>query len=55
VAENQDEADKMAAYEATLKPMTKQELLSEIREGMADYHRGDYVTLDDLDKEAEAC
>ena len=35
--------------------MSKQELLSEIREGIADYERGDYVTLDELEKEAEAC
>jgi len=55
VAESEEEAEKMAAYEATLKPMSKQELLSEIREGIADYHRGDYITLDELEKEAEAC
>ena len=54
MTDNPEEADKMAVYEATLKPMTKQELLSEIREGLADYHRGDYVTLDELEWEAKS-
>jgi len=55
VADSEEEAEKMAAYEATLKPMSKQELLSEIREGLADYERGDYVTLEEMEREAEPC
>ncbi len=35
------------------KPLTKEESLADIREGIAEYQRGEYVTLDDIDKEAE--
>ena len=38
---------------AWAKPLTKEESLADIREGIAEYHRGEYVTLAEIDKEAE--
>lgn len=52
VAESEEEAEKMAAYEETLKPMTRQEMKDELAEAMADYERGDYVTLEEMEKES---
>ena len=34
------------------KPLTKEESLADLREGMAEYARGDYITIDEMEKEA---
>jgi hypothetical protein len=34
------------------KPLTKEESLADLREGMAQYERGDYITIDEMEKEA---
>ena len=34
------------------KPMTAEESLADLREGVAEYHRGEYLTLEDSSKEA---
>ena len=36
------------------KPLSKEESLSDIKEGLEEYHRGEYITLDEIDKEAQA-
>jgi hypothetical protein len=33
------------------KPLTKEESLADLREGMAEYERGDYITIDEMEKE----
>lgn len=35
------------------KPMTKQALISELKEAMAECERGEYLTLEELEKEME--
>jgi hypothetical protein len=35
------------------KPLTKEESIADLREALAEYERGEYVTLEDLDQEAE--
>ena len=39
---------------AWAKPLSKEESLADLREALAEYERGDYITLEELDKEAEA-
>jgi predicted transcriptional regulator len=34
------------------KPMTAEESLADLREGVAEYHRGEYVSLEEASKEA---
>jgi len=36
------------------KPLSKEESIADLREALAEYERGDYITLEELDKEAEA-
>lgn len=45
------EEEKVANY-SQLKRMTQQEMKDELAEAMADYERGDYVTLEEMKKEA---
>ena len=52
VPEYQAEADKMEAYEATLKPMSKAEFYAEINEAMAEYEHGEYFTLEEVEQDA---
>lgn len=35
-----------------LQPMTREEMTNELRESMADYERGNYITLEESAKEA---
>ena len=35
------------------KPLSKEESIADLREALAEYERGDYITLEELDKEAE--
>jgi predicted transcriptional regulator len=48
----QQEADNPAVYADHLQPLSRQEMTKEIDEAMADYERGDYVTLEESSKEA---
>ena len=41
-----------AVYAKHLKPMTREEMKDELTEAMADYERGDYVTLEEMKKES---
>ena len=46
------EEEAEANYAKHLKPMTREEMTSELREAMADYERGDYITLEESAKQA---
>jgi len=35
------------------KPLTQRESIADLREALAEYERGEYVSLEELDKEAE--
>ncbi|WP_020535718.1 hypothetical protein [Lewinella cohaerens] len=48
------EADLNKDYTEHLRPLTREELTSEIEESMADYERGDYLPLDESSKEASS-
>lgn len=50
--EPKSEKDYTAIYAENLRPMTHEEVNNELREAMKDYERGDYMTLDDMNKEA---
>lgn len=50
--EEKTEAELAAVYAKHLKPMTRQEMKDELTEAMADYERGDYVTLEEMKKES---
>jgi predicted transcriptional regulator len=52
VKEEKNEAELAAIYAKHLKPMTRQEMKDELAEAMTDYERGDYVTLEEMKKEA---
>ena len=39
-------------YTEHLKPMTREEMSNELRESMADYERGNYITLEESANEA---
>ena len=52
--ESEEEASKMAAYEATLKPMSKAEFYADINESIAEYHRGEAVPIEEVESEAAA-
>ena len=41
----ESESDLSAKYAEHLRPLTREELTSEIEQSMADYERGDYITL----------
>lgn len=41
-----------AKYKEHLQPLTREEITSEIEQSMADYQRGDYITLEESSKEA---
>jgi hypothetical protein len=51
VMEEAAAAEKAPDY-SSLKPMTRQEMKDELAEATADYERGDYVTLEEMKKEA---
>jgi hypothetical protein len=36
------------------KPLTEEESVADLQEALAEYERGEYTSLDDIDKEAEA-
>ncbi len=42
----------IADYSQYLKPMTHPEMKEELAEAMADYERGDYVTLEKIEEES---
>jgi len=44
--------DKSKAYAEQLQPLSRAEMTKEIEEAMADYERGDYLTLEESSKEA---
>ena len=46
------EEEAEAYYAQHLKPMTHEEMASELQQGMADYERGDYITLEEMKKES---
>ena len=46
------EAEAEANYAKHLKPMAYEEMTNELKEAMADYERGDYVTLEEMEKES---
>ncbi|MFT6130481.1 MAG: putative transcriptional regulator [Neolewinella sp.] len=50
--ELKSEEEYAAIYAKHLKPMTREEMNNELKEAMADYERGDYVTLEEMEKEA---
>lgn len=50
--EQTEEVDQIAANEAKLKPMTKAEMKAELDEAMAQYERGEYYTLEEVEKES---
>jgi len=52
VEKEKTEAEMAAIYAKHLKPMTRQEMTDELSEAMADYERGDYVTLEEMEKES---
>lgn len=52
IEKEKTEAEMAAIYAKHLKPMTREEMNSELREAMADYERGDYVTLEEMEKES---
>lgn len=54
VADSEEEAEKMAAYEATLKPMSKAEFYADINESIEQYERGEYFTLDEVEQDTAA-
>jgi hypothetical protein len=46
------EAEAEANYAKHLKPMTREEMTNELKEAMTDYEGGDYVTLEEMEKES---
>lgn len=52
VGEEVTEEEAEANYAKHLKPMTREEMTNELRESMADYERGNYITLEESAKEA---
>ena len=54
VAESEDEAEKMAAYEATLEPMSKAEFYEQINSGIEEYKRGESIPLEEVQKSVRA-
>lgn len=53
VAEYVEEGTVVEEVPDFAKPLTKEELLAELREGLEEYERGEYVTLEEMEKEAE--
>ena len=54
VAENEGEAEKMAAYEATLEPMSKADFHADVNEAIEEYKGGDCVTVEEVEQSARA-
>lgn len=50
--EEEAEAEVSAFYAKHLRPLTREEMTSEIEQSMTDYERGDYLSLDDSSKDA---
>lgn len=48
-----DEQVEAAVADVDLKPMTKEALISEIKEADAQIEKGEFFTIDDLEEEAE--
>ena len=46
------EEEAVVNYADHLEPMTRQEMKDELAEAMTDYERGDYVTLEEMEKES---
>ncbi|MEM9835702.1 MAG: hypothetical protein AAF828_04330 [Bacteroidota bacterium] len=46
------EEEYAAIYKEHLKPMTHEEMTNELRESMADYEKGNYISLEESAKEA---
>jgi|GEM_PF-2660098 hypothetical protein len=47
VAKNEGESEKVAAYEATLEPMSKADFYEQINHGIEEYKRGESIPLED--------
>lgn len=47
----QPESDKSAVYAEHLSPLSREEMTKEIETAMADYERGNYLTLEESSKE----
>lgn len=45
--------EKIKKYEASLKPMTKEELNERIRQSEEDVKKGRFIDIDDMEKEME--
>jgi hypothetical protein len=50
--ELETESDDADFYAKHLKPMTREEMTNELAESMADYEKGNYITLEESAKEA---
>ena len=48
----QTKADLSNDYTEHLRPLTREEMTTEIETSMADYERGDYITLEESSKDA---